>query len=100
MPSGGNDLVHLPVQRLPGQAEGEAGRRLTGHVGRAGQRVPVDEDVDHDGPAFMAERGLQALAYVPGGDRCPGPVYVDASALLASAAEGVPAAITAWRASR
>jgi hypothetical protein len=28
--NGGDDLVHLPVQRLPGQAEGEAGRRLRG----------------------------------------------------------------------
>jgi hypothetical protein len=64
--NGGDDVVHLPVQRLLGQAEGEAGRRLPGHVDGPGQRVPVDQDVDHDWPVFMAERGLQAVAYVAG----------------------------------
>src|SRR5229473_739087 len=64
--NGSDDVVHLPVQRLPGQAEGEAGRRLRGHVDGPGQRVPVDEDVDYHWSAFMAERGLQAVAYVAG----------------------------------
>ena len=44
----------------------QTGRRLRGHVDGPGQRVPVDEDVDDDWSAFVAERGLQAVTYVAG----------------------------------
>jgi hypothetical protein len=64
--SGGDDVVHVPGQGLFGQAEGEAGRRLRGHVCGPGQRVTVDQDVNHDRPVFMGERGSEAVAQVAG----------------------------------
>jgi hypothetical protein len=44
----GDDVVHYSVQGLPGQAEREAFRCLSGHMSGPGQCIPVDKDVDHD----------------------------------------------------
>src|SRR5271165_5388925 len=80
---GFDHVVHLPGERLLGEAEGVFLRGLSGYVRGQGKGISVYDHVDHDGTAaFMPERGLQAVtdvAWFGDPDACCAEAFGDAA---------------------